>query len=207
MTSPSRIAWRGQSTSPPVGQRPAAGSPDALPVGWFVSDLEQLYRLKHRAAFAYWDSKRPGAGRLPARGSLDPLDIPKLLPVVWLVDVVRQDTGVHFHTRLSGTLTVDLYGRDPTDLWFEDLYDEPHLSRQLATYRSVVAAARPHCTRLRVPLTGREHRVYDRLIMPLADDGETVDMLLGCHAYDQEAGEDPDTWPPVETAAAIRAGA
>jgi hypothetical protein len=177
------------------------------PVGWFVDDPARLYRRKHRDSYAYWDGKRPEPGRLPGRGALDPLDIPELLPVIWLVDVVRLDAGVHFRTRLSGTLTVDLYGTDPTGLWFEELYAEPHLSRQLATYRAVAAAGRAHCTRLRVPMEDREHQVYDRLILPLAEDGATVDMLLGCHAYDPEPGEDPAAWPAVETVASMRSEA
>jgi hypothetical protein len=170
----------------------------ALNLGWFVADPAQLYRSKHRQLYAYWDGKRPAAGRLPARRHLDPVELRALLPYLWLLDVGQGRNGATFRTRLSGTATTALYGVEPTGLWFEELYAEPYLSRQLATYRAVVAAARPHLSRLTVPLHGREHCVYDRLILPLATDGATVDMLLGIHAYEAEPGENPADWPAAE---------
>jgi hypothetical protein len=35
----------------------------------------------------------------------------------------------------------------------------------------------------------------------LAADGETVDLLLGAHAYEAWPGEDPDEWPEPDAQA------
>jgi hypothetical protein len=39
-------------------------------------------------------------------------------------------------------------------------------------------------SRHRIPIEGRDHAEYDRLILPLAKDGDTVDMFLACFAFD-----------------------
>src|SRR5690242_1355091 len=52
------------------------------------------------ALYDYWRSKAPGEGLLPGRRHIDPVDIPRLLPNVWLLDVV--DDPRRFRVRLVG---------------------------------------------------------------------------------------------------------
>jgi hypothetical protein len=169
-------------------------------VGGFVAAPEALYRRRHRALYDYWAERSRAAGCLPARGDIDPGAIPHLLGSIWMTDVVREDGAPRFRERLVGTGVVQLYGFETTGRWFEEIYEGRHLDRQLATYRAIVAAGRPHLSRLGVPHREREFLVYDRLILPLATDGRTPDILLGIHAYKPEPGEDPDTWPEPDVA-------
>ncbi len=160
-------------------------------IGRLVHTIDQLTRLKHRQLYAYWDRRRSPDRPLPARADIDPLDIPELLPNVWLTDVVVTDGVTRFRERLVGTALTRLYGKDTTGQMFEEIYAGDHLQRQLATYRAVASSGLPHVSRLRVPLHHREFLIYDRLLLPLARDHRTPDMILGIHAYEAEPGE-PD---------------
>ncbi len=66
-----------------------------------------------RAIYLYWDGKRNGR-LMPSRADLDPVDIPKLLPDICLVDVVP-DARKYVY-RLIGTNECAMRGRDPTGL-------------------------------------------------------------------------------------------
>ena len=58
-------------------------------------------------------------------------------------------------------------------------------ARTEATYAKVIASGEPHYWRTNVMLPGREFVHYERVIVPLASDGETVDMLIGMFIFDR----------------------
>jgi hypothetical protein len=182
-------------SSPPTLEPPA--------IGRFVRGEQDLYRNHHRTLYRYWQSLTPGAQCCPHWRSFDPLDIPpRLLPNVWATQVERDEAGAPvFRERIVGTRVVEVQGRETTGMRFDQIYTGARLICQLATYGAVLAACIPHVSRLRVPHAGREFLVYDRLILPFTDreDGR-VSILAGAHAYDPEAGEDPEGWPAVEFA-------
>ena len=95
---------------------------------------------KIRALYAYWCSIHPPSGGLPGRQHVDPVDIPMLLPWLWLVDVHREP--LRFKHRLVGTEHVRVMRRDPTGLWL----DEAHpLFVGSETYPQFVAACDRQC--------------------------------------------------------------
>jgi len=130
-----------------------------------------------RALFGYWAEKR-GERAMPARADLDPLEIPTLLPIIGLVDVL--DGGARFRYRLIGTEIVDVGGHDPTGRFLDEvLPDSGYADYLIGMFREV--------TRERRPLYGEsdfrgqsriECRVR-RLLMPLSRDGRAVDMIFG----------------------------
>jgi hypothetical protein len=129
------------------------------------------------ALYDYWRSKAPADGLLPGRRHIDPIEIPKLLPHVWLVDVV--DDPRRFRVRLLGTTLVDT----GTPLRVGDFIVDRLLPEQradtLAEFESVVQSREPLW--YRGPLNLR-HGTYvhevERIFLPLAADGRRVDMLL-----------------------------
>ena len=134
-----------------------------------------------RAAYTYWLEIHP-AGHLPGRQHFDPLHIPLLLPHIWLLDVQRDaaSRAVDFRYRVVGT-AVDLsMGQTLTgkrmDAVIPGFSDDTRLS---APY--VAAAERSQLSyRKGAPLFGhnQQYRALERLLMPLARDGRTVDMLF-----------------------------
>lgn len=136
----------------------------------------QLSHEPHRTLFAYW--RRRADGRLPSRREIDPVDIPAVLPSISLTDVVRRDDGRRYRRRLVGTAVVETFGQDNTGRWVDEVYRGESLAQLIAAYEEVVETARPridHCT---LPVAGRDYVSYDRLTLPLADDGRVVDVLL-----------------------------
>lgn len=129
--------------------------------------------------YGYWAGKCRD-GRLPARRDIDPAEIPQLLAHIFLVEVHRSRQRFRFRFRLVGTAVVEWIGRDATgrfmdDPWYGERgkllcghYEEVAIDG-LARYYIQYASWVPH---------GR--RSYCKLLLPLAADGRTVDMILGC---------------------------
>src|SRR3546814_19581662 len=73
---------------------------------------------KIKALLAYWQSIHPAGGGLPGRRHLDPIDIPELLPNIWMIDVKRGP--LRFRLRPVGPEIVKFPGRHATRVWLED---------------------------------------------------------------------------------------
>lgn len=144
---------------------------------------KQLRHSAHRQLLAYWCGKAPPNG-LPSRADIDPVDIPQLLPRLALIDVLREPAGLHFRYRLAGTEIVERAGRDPTGKRFDELYSGDYLRQALSVYTEVVTSGRPYASHRSFPVDfNREFISYDRLILPLAGDHVTVDMLILCTIF------------------------
>jgi len=144
-----------------------------------------------RVMLDYWRVRRRGE-RLPGRRDIDPLDFPRQLPRVALIDVISEPQGPHFRYRLAGTEIAARAGRDPTGKRFDQLYSGGYLDQALATYRAILQSRAPHFSHRTYPLVeGREHLEYARLILPLAADGVRVDMVWLITAELRRVGEGP----------------
>ncbi len=110
--------------------------------------------------------------------------MPDLLPWLTLIDVVRERERLRLRCRLVGTGVAARFGRDITGLYAEEAYSEAYLAQVLDVYGAIIESRRPHLSRHRIPIEGREQVEYDRLILPLAEDGDTVDMFFSCFAFD-----------------------
>ena len=127
-----------------------------------------------RRLLDYWESKRLGA-RLPARRHLDPLDFHYLLGWVALIDVSHQP--LRFRYRLMGVLLVERFGFDMTGKALDE-FPQPEFRGFLeAGWRAVVERRAPTHI-FHNDVVDRHRRDFETLRLPLAGDGETVDMLL-----------------------------
>jgi hypothetical protein len=136
--------------------------------------------LKHpmmQRLLSYWRGKCRD-GRLPGRQDIDPLDFPDLLPHITMFDVVQVGGETRFRIRLLGTSNVQLMGADCTGDFVDARLGPEDAARILTPYRMVVEQRRPDFVRGSLVTPGREHVHYERLLLPLAADGRTVDMLL-----------------------------
>ena len=136
-----------------------------------------------RALYDYWERSRPG-GRLPGRQHLDPLDIPDLLPNVLLIDVLSRDD---FRFRLVGTALAARIGRDTTGLSIIEAYPNADWEKIRPDYLYVLDRRRPCLRWTAVTDIRGKRQAYQRLLLPLASDGEHVDMILAAAYWLQDA--------------------
>lgn len=141
-----------------------------------------------REAYAYW--RRIAAGRpMPRRADLDPLDIPKLLPHVMLVEV--HGPG-RYRYRLIGTATAQEQGTNATGKFVDQAIAG-------AEYRANVIGLYDECARERCalyaeslflsPTGGAVERHTKVAFMPLSEDGMTVNQIFVVQTFvyiDQE---------------------
>jgi len=141
-------------------------------------DCDRRLRQFHE----YWLSIAPGGGRLPGRQHFDPLHIPALLPWVWLLDIHRNP--LRFRYRVTGTEHRRVSGRDATGQWMHELH--PNFE-SFASYPEFIALADRAVPSYRrgqpvFPISD-DVREIERLMLPLARDGQGVDMLLAITIY------------------------
>jgi hypothetical protein len=128
-----------------------------------------------RSLYAYWQSKCAGRP-MPSRNDLDPVDFPRHLSSVTLVDVVPDER--HFVYRLVGTQEVAGRGYDPTGRAVGDAFYGESREAALACYEYVVRNHRPFCFRDPYTTPDGWHEEEDTLYLPMSADGESVNMVL-----------------------------
>ena len=142
----------------------------------------------------YWHSVRHGR-LMPAREDIDPAGMRRLLPNVFLLDVV--DRPARFRWRLAGTRIGDLENAEHTGKWLEETIHHTQ-DPFLAYCRMTVGERRPTChAALRYDVDGGS-RPLIRTLLPLSEDGQSVSMLLGAIDYS------PADIVPLELGAAER---
>lgn len=151
--------------------------------------LSALSHPEHTWLYDYWRQRRPSGG-LPGRKDIDPVDFPHLLSRLAVIEVEPQDDGVRYRYRLAGTEIVRRAGRDPTGKYFHDLYEGDYLQSAQALYDGLRQTAEPHFSQRVFPIgDGESYLRYDRLILPLASDGRTVDQFLLLIVVVEQGGE------------------
>ena len=139
--------------------------------------------------------------QMPARKDLDPADIPRLLPKLMLADVTSDVTsdvisdvapgetgkmtraaarseGPQIRFRLVGTEVVGRFGYELTGYRLSEI-DYGNQSDEIASlYREAVASAQPQFARIEFWQGSNRHMRMQHLLLPLSDDGKTVNMIL-----------------------------
>ncbi len=129
----------------------------------------------NQRGFDYWNQKR-GSKAMPARDDIDPSEILKILPHVFLLDV--RPEPLDFRYRLIGTKMDEHMMGSYTGLWMSEIPHQKAPSRIWASCRQVVEQKQPLSSD--TPYVGKhkEFLTTEDLIMPLSDDGEQVSMLF-----------------------------
>lgn len=135
-----------------------------------------------RRLYDYWRSIHPSSGGLPGRQHIDPAAIVELLPWIWMLDVERNP--LRFRYRLVGTEQVAAMETDPTGRYLDEAH--PRFLTSLAYPDYVAAAEQREVSFHRGPPVfhiSKDYVLMERLLLPLATNGSTVDKLLGLTVY------------------------
>lgn len=132
----------------------------------------------------YWNEIR-GDRPFPSRADFNPMRLPKALPSIFLVDVLPDDV---FRYRLAGSIIEEFYGlgkfagATPQEK-FGDTAE-----RALIPYRHVRDSHElfMRSANLSWVHEDRKYFSYNVIILPMGEDGQTVNMLLGAHDFVRE---------------------
>jgi hypothetical protein len=133
--------------------------------------------MRLEQAYHYWAEKAAGRG-MPSRADIDPVDIPKLLPDVMLVE--RFANG-RYRYRLIGTENTRAHGMNATGRYLDEVLPGPdYRAHVLTLYDECVATRRTLYSECLFfsPARHQPERHTKVLFMPLSPDGMTVNMIF-----------------------------
>ncbi len=138
----------------------------------------------HEELIGYWRRLRTEAvrGRIPARAQIRPGDFKRHLPAISLIDVCRDAEGRRdFRLRLAGTDLYTVYGQEITGKGLTEVFqsDAPYWRAELD---KVVDTRIPQIGIRPLAWRGVGAVSILWLRMPLAADGERIDMIFGYDA-------------------------
>jgi hypothetical protein len=152
----------------------------AFPKNRIAQSSPEMFTFKSQTvkqAYDYWRSKCHG-DRLPSRADIRPSEITRLLPYVYLVDVIGDPPA--FRYRLVGTQFYSWTGREYTGVTVDAAEYGPNWENIYKDYCAAVRGRAPVCSEyIAAPWPEREFLTYERIIAPLSDDGLAVNMLFG----------------------------
>jgi hypothetical protein len=138
-----------------------------------VDTATPITDLRLQEAFDYWRRKSADKS-LPSRADIDPLDIPKLLPHVMVVEALSSG---RYRYRLVGTENTNAQGVHATGRYLDEVLPGPE-------YKAHVLGLYDECVRSRRALYSEclfispQDRTPERHIkvvfLPLSDDGRIV---------------------------------
>lgn len=128
-----------------------------------------------REIYQYWNRIR-GNRNCPSRRDFEPSDIPELLAHISLVDV--SPTPPRFVYRLVGTAVVGLLGKELTGKEVGTGVKPSEYDRVIGRYNAVVEQRQPLYHRDFLQEENNDYTIVERVMLPLSDDGETVNMIL-----------------------------
>jgi hypothetical protein len=117
---------------------------------------------RHRRLFDLWLGKA-NPPQLPGRQDFSPVELDFALPHLELLD--RLPDGFRF--RLVGSTLCEIFGADPTGMTLDEAPD-------------VVVAALGRAECARVATTGLPAATSRCLLLPLAENGRDIDMIMAC---------------------------
>jgi hypothetical protein len=138
-----------------------------------------------REAYEYWNAKRQNA-LMPTRSHIDPVEIPRLLPYIILLDVF---TGpVDFRYRLIGTAARSIMRGDYTGQLFSQISGKGGGSALWRGCESVVASKRPISESPPYVGPDRHLKNCENVLLPLSEDRINVNMILKVISFERVRG-------------------
>ena len=154
------------------------------------------YHPRIRKIIQYWRSIHPEAG-LPGRQHLDPVDFPELLPHVRLVDVIGPEP--RFFVRLCGERIREHFGVSHQGKFFDELFPTFEEQRSYGEFMRVLETGETIWCKGHCELSPDKDFVpMERVILPLAGDGHSIDTLLVVSLFGEAARRFDEVGEPLD---------
>lgn len=140
-------------------------------------DIVQDQRL--RVLCSYWLERR-GDRTMPRRADIDPADLPEILPYVWVYDYMPPD---RFRCRMIGERVGRLFYPPPVGRLIDEIFTADKVPEITNRFMSMVVRRQAAHTLGSCTLSTGRKVPGERITLPLSDDGEIADALIGATVY------------------------
>lgn len=148
--------------------------------------MSQPLRAEFEALRARWQGHCDN-GRLPSRTDFPVESLMPWIGHIQLVEAVQEGERLRFRVRLVGTRIVYYEGRDNTGLFLDEVIPADDRDAVLGPYRNCLDSRQPVHSTFYSCGTAAISSLLERMILPLASDGESVDQFLVAIYRAQEA--------------------
>jgi hypothetical protein len=138
-------------------------------------------RLKR--LFSDWEDRRRGRD-FPARADFDPLEMKYILGAMNLIDVLYDP--LRFRFRVHASNTTQRIRMDMTGKFLDDMPDQVLKQVIGEHFTEVIERRAPVLKRRRNLTTDKRFVNNEVLVMPLSNDGQSINMLMAALAWDTE---------------------
>ena len=149
-----------------------------------IKELSEPTHTSLKEVYAHWLTKR-GSRIAPPRSVMQLKEMAPFLPDLALIDVVGDPP--RFRVRFDGTKVAEAYGEDATGQFLDEIDLGAVRAGIIDLCIKVVTECRPQVARVRYTKQqdGRLHE-YERIFLPLSDDGKAVNALMLVFAFEKE---------------------
>lgn len=162
-----------------------SGPSDAAPVQWPLAPptivrSEGVERRANSRALKYWQGL-VGSRRFPARGDITAASAGDLWEHLFLVEITASPAEYRF--ALAGTVLAAALGRDPTGEKVAEALPGGMGARTVFLYQAAVGLKGPVDDANKWTRPDGTEILYRSIVLPLSDDGESVNALLGAFSF------------------------
>ncbi len=171
-----------------------------------ADSFEHVRNPALRHVVSYWFDIC-GGRPMPARRDINPIEIRSALAQIWLCDYLSESD--RFRYRLAGDEINDFWGFNLSGKYLDEIVPAERLASVTKKYRMATELPAIVYDRGCLSLTEEIKRNGERIILPLSDDGRTVNALLGATHRDwfRDLEFDPfATYSETTTVAALESG-
>lgn len=136
----------------------------------------------------HWNAVR-GTRRMPGWSDINPRAIARQLPIVWAYTYHSEANS--FAGRLSGERIAEKFGKNFAGVPMRDIYPPKDYPRLFARAKRLVTEPALYRGEGLVFQHLENFGYGERIMMPLAANGETADGLLGATTYEAQRGFPP----------------
>ena len=133
--------------------------------------------IAQRGLLTWW-SRRERRGRLPSKADAEGEELARLADDLTLYEVRREGERLRYKCLHHGKGLRPIDGADLTGLYLDEFFPEPIREIALAAYDATVAMACPIYTQRNAIDVHQVPVTFERIRLPLSQDGTRIDHLL-----------------------------
>ncbi|MCC3861128.1 PAS domain-containing protein [Pseudemcibacter aquimaris] len=147
----------------------------SAPEQHFDFDRNELSSKEQLALYDYWLELK-GSRDLPARSDFNPMKVPTALPYIVMQDVTHDP--VSFKIRLIGSKS-----KVPSHYMGKSISDFPELWNVAEMLKQGIEYRKPYFYSNSISVEPEMIRDYTSLVLPFSEDGEKVNIVMGCLCF------------------------